>query len=681
MCKQSRSLIIFVFCLCLFVKAYSQRDTVAFNEGWKFVKDTVVKGNLPVWDELLLDKASPVTLPHTWNIQNESENHYGWGWYQKKIFVPLNWAKKNIVLQFGAVNHSCYIFLNGKKIAEHLGDGFNKFYVQLSNELNYGKQNTITVASNNDYGKNKIPYSNSFDWPNDGGIIRPVALIISGKPAVSFLHANPAINIKDSSAVVSLSAEFYQTVKPGLKFEIKIVEENQATDKTIFNSEVKPTWNDEVAKFEISLPKVKLWHFDFPNLYKIETTVYEAGKPVDKVSAITGFREIKFVNGQTFLNGERVKLMGVEWTIGSDPRFGFAEPDSVVLRYARLMKEVNCIFSRTHMPQSDLFLDYCDRNGILMQEEIPAWGWETPSSDEMNKICTRQVREMIRNHYNHPSIIFWGVGNELSGHSEGIQKMVASLIEEAKKLNPARQVNYVSNTITEKYYNVPNFKKDAGAYGDVIMMNEYGASWWQISAGQISAHLDSVHTTYPDKPLFISEFGLCEPNFKGGDVRRLEDLAYHMGVYESKTYVEGAIYFDLTDYRTHYGSGNGKYKQRIHGVYDMYGIPKPSMVVLREMSSPVEVQAFQKKKNGKAAVMIIGSIGLPQHIVKGYKLYLSSKTDNYTVTKAYEIPEIKPGEKVYVEVDDLYNGSGIVTVVRPLGTIVSQKSFYTSGTN
>lgn len=68
--------------------------------------------------------------------------------------------------------------------------------------------------------------------------------------------------------------------------------------------------------------------------------------------------------------------------------------------------------------------------------------------------------------------------------------------------------------------------------------------------------------------------------------------------------------------------------------------------------------------------------GLPQHIVKGYKLYLSDKTDNYAATKAYDMPEVKPGQKVYVEVDDKYNGQGIITVVRPTGYIASQKSFY-----
>jgi beta-glucuronidase len=187
-----------------------------------------------------------------------------------------------------------------------------------------------------------------------------------------------------------------------------------------------------------------------------------------------------------------------------------------------------------------------------------------------------------------------------------------------------------------------------------------------------------VHATYPDKPFFISEFGLCEPNFRGGDERRVQDLIYHMSLYESKRYVEGAIYFDLTDYRTHYPGTfeNDKYRRRIHGVYDMYGKPKPSAKVLRELSSPLEVQQISSGKNGKATVLIFGSIGLPQHTSTDYKLYLSDSTGNYLQTKAYDLPVITPGQWLNFEVDDTYKGEGIITVVRPNGFVVSQKSFY-----
>ncbi len=660
--------------------AVAQRDTIPINTGWQFSIDKKAEGPKDKWFSKNLPDAKTVQLPHTWNVEKEGQNHYGWAWYQKKINIPSNWKNKNVVLQFGAVNHTSYIYLNGKKVAENIGDGFNKFFVSLNGKVIYGKENTITVAVNNDYGKNKVPFANSFDWPNDGGIIRPVAIIVSDKPAVSYIHATPTFHTSSKEGRLKIKLGFEQMASRNVKLQVVIREENQPSKNVVLNATTKPAWQNGEAIVEYILPKVAPWHFDFPNLYRIDVTVINGKKAVDNVSTNIGFRELKFVDGQTFLNGERIKLMGVEWTAGSNPHFGFAEPDTEIIRIGKLMKDVNAIFSRQHFQQSDVFYDFCDRHGILLQEEVPLWGGETPSNDTIKNIAHQQLERMIRNHYNHPSIFAWGVGNELNGRDARMKTMIEGLVAKARELDSSRMVSYVSNTLTHGFSNDPKFTPDAGSLGDYIMMNEYGGSWWNIPTGKIGMYLDSVHMSYPGKPFFISEFGLCEPNFKGGDTRRTEDLIYHMATYESKSYVEGAIYFDLTDYRTHYPGTfeKNKYRRRVHGIYDMYGNPKPSMKVLRELSSPVEVQNAHQWKKGKLSVLVFGSVGLPQHTVKGYKLYLSDSTNNYTASKAYDIPEVKPGEKVYVEVDDLYNGKGIITVVRPTGYVATQKSFYWS---
>lgn len=671
----------FLFLLLLaptFFSSFAQRDTIWLNTDWQFCTDKKSVGNTEKWFNGSLPQVRTVKLPHTWNIEEENQNHYGWGWYQKKLVVPAEWKNKNVVLEFGAINHTAYIYMNGKPIASHIGDGFNKFNIPLNNRLNYGGDNIVTVAVNNDYGKNKVPFTNSFDWPNDGGLIRPVKLIVSGKPAAKFIHATPILNSDYSSGKLQVKIGFDTPVIANLEFALTVTEENQPTQNTIFSS--LPTVNREngMASFDIQLPKINLWHFDFPNLYKVDVTISQKGKPIDKISCNIGFREIAFRNGQTFLNGERIKLMGVEWTAGSNPNFGLAEPEQEIIRHGKLMKDVNCIFSRVHFQQDDVFFDFCDRNGILVQEEVPLWGGDTPSNDTILAIASSQLQAMISNHYNHPSIITWGVGNELRGQDTAMKRFITKLIQSARAHDPSRYVSYVSNTLTWGYFSGKPFEPDAGSLGDYIMMNEYGGSWWSLPVGQIGAYMDSIHHSYPNMPFFISEFGLCEPNFKGGDERRVEDLIYHMGIYESKPYVEGAIYFDLTDYRTHFPgtADTTKFRRRIHGVYDMYGNPKPSMKVLRELSSPVEAQTVHQWKKGKLTVALFGSLGLPQHTVKGYRLYISDRTDNYLDFKPAAIPELRPGERKYVEGDDLFNGKGIVTIVRPNGYVVSQKSFY-----
>ena len=657
---------------------FAQRDTIPLNTNWKFSIDKKAVGLGAGWYRSELPYARVVQVPHTWNVEDSNQHHYGWGWYQQQLSIPANWRGKEIWLQFGAINHSSKIYCNGQLIYENIGDGYSKFMVPLSDHLHYGKANTITVAVNNEFGRNKVPFANSFDWPNDGGLIRKVSLIVTGRPAAAYVKLSPHLELKDSTGTLQISLGFAQSREEKLWLRVRIREENQVTRQLLLDTLLPAVLQANEAIVRLNLGRVHPWHFDRPNLYRADVSIVKGQKTVDQVSALTGFRDFKFEKGQTFLNGERVKLMGVEWTSGSNPDVGMAEPDSTILRYAGLMKEVNAIFTRQHFQQDDLFYEFCDRKGILVQQEIPLWGPDTPSNDSIRSISFLQLERMIRNFYNHPSVFSWGVGNELRGRDEDMKNFIQEMLSYCRKEDPTRYTAYVSNTLTWGFSNQSTFVPDAAAAGDYLMMNEYGGSWWSLPQGKIHLYLDSVHMSYPDKPFFISEFGLCEPNFKGGDERRLEDLIYHMAIYETKSYVEGAIYFDLTDYRTHYPGTQepGRFRQRIHGIYDAYGKPKPSMKVLRELSSPVEVQQAHRWKKGKITLQLYGSVGLPQHTVSGYQLCWTATPGDWKTAKFYSVPELAPGQQAYVEVEDLFDGKGVVTILRPTGYIATQKSFY-----
>ena len=135
-----------------------------------------------------------MAIPHTWNIEDSNQTHYGWAWYQKRISIPTTYKNKQVIIEFGAINHTAHIYLNGVKIAENIGDGFSKFKLDLTGKLKIGADNILTVAVNNDYGKNKVPFGNSFDWPNDGGMIRKVKLIVTNLVAPQEIFVTPTLH-------------------------------------------------------------------------------------------------------------------------------------------------------------------------------------------------------------------------------------------------------------------------------------------------------------------------------------------------------------------------------------------------------------------------------------------------------------------------------------------------------
>ena len=131
-----------------------------------------------------------------------------------------------------------------------------------------------------------------------------------------------------------------------------------------------------------------------------------------------------------YLNGEKISLMGVERMAGSHPELGFAESAEWIDNNHRDMKDLNCVFTRVHWPQDRRVLDFCDRHGILMQEEVPAWGPETfaKTSDDVQHALEQngleQLREMLHRDRNHPCIVTWGLCNEVDGknpRSQGVR--------------------------------------------------------------------------------------------------------------------------------------------------------------------------------------------------------------------------------------------------------------------
>ena len=345
----------------------------------------------------------------------------------------------------------------------------------------------------------------------------------------------------------------------------------------------------ETLTLHATLPEAKLWHFDHPHLYRLEFSIADSRRG-HTFTTIFGVRKLEIRDGAFFLNGERVRLMGVERMAGSNPQFGMAEPTEWITHDHADLKHLNCVFTRVHWPQDKRVLDYCDRHGILMQTEVPAWGPDTfggmtiqPDEDIMQN-AIEQLREMIARDFNHPSVVVWGLCNEIWGQNPAAYQFAKRMIEEAKRLDPSRLYSYASNSLSD----TP--ERDVSGLMDFVEANEYYGTWAPGTAADAARYLDEIHAAFPGKPVVISEYGYCActPDRPEGDDQRIEILRSHDAAFRSKDFVAGAIFFCYNDYRTHMGDrGVGVLQQRVHGVVDVYGARKASYEVLRSESSPI----------------------------------------------------------------------------------------------
>ena len=654
--------------------SWCQRDTLDLDGTWSFAVDSLRAGITDRWFEngIPAGKGRPVVVPHTWNTMPGLETYAGMGWYDRTVVIPRSWEGKTVFLRFAAVYHDATVWVNGTKAGDHRGSGFTPFRLDVTRLVRPGAVNVIRVAADNAYSRASIPFDRSFDWPNDGGIIRSVmagAVPVSG---IDGLHVSgsPVATPQGTDGKVRFSFDLRALKTAGLTCQITIREDAQQGGAPVYGAGFPLTALDAPYRRTIMVPNVKAWDIDTPFLYALEVRVMNRDVLVDRLECTFGFREIRAEGTQIVLNGQPVRLMGVEWMPGSSLPGGMAESREQMIGMLQKMRGVNAVFTRFHWQQDDAVFDWCDRHGILVQEEVPLWGGATPLNDTILTVARGHLDEMIAAHYNHPSIVMWGVGNELASKESVIVHGVRELYMHAKGLDTTRLVNYVSNKAAF------SGGRDAIGQGDVLMFNEYQDTWYQGDPARVGGMLDTLHLDYPGKPMVISEYGVCEPAFQGGDERRINDMIYQTAVYESRPYVAGAIYFCLNDYRTHVGeAGEGVLKRRVHGVYDMQGNAKRSVQVLRRMSSPLKVINVPWKGKHLLELKIVGGGGLPSYLCSGYTLYWSVPGRSYQSGQRVALPDLRTNGSINVTLDDFAGDTVVVTLVRPTGEVLDTWEF------
>jgi beta-glucuronidase len=652
----------------------SDDECVSLNGLWLFRLDPDGKGepDAPAagWRE--------VCVPHTWQVEPENADYRGLAWYRRTFEAPQAWAERAVRVEFEAVFHTATVWVNGKEAGRHIGKGYTAFTCDVGNLLRYSTLNNLVVKVDNAYNESMLPRGRSSDWAHDGGIYRPVRLLVTPKVFIESVAVDADPDLSASTASIGVSVVVRNTSQQAWNGRAGYRVTDEASGNPVLA--VPEAASVQLAAGETrtivlpaaTLKQPRLWHFDRPNLYALSAELVDG----HSLGTTFGVRKIEIRDSAFYLNGEKVRPMGVERMAGANPEYGMAEPLDWIEHDHADMQNLNCVYTRVHWPQDRAVLDWCDRHGVFMQTEVPAWGAATfrgmtgePSADIMNN-GLEQLREMVARDRNHPCIFSWGMCNETNGQNPPAYAFAKRLYEESKKLDPKRLVSYASNSL----FTTP--EKDAASVMDYVMCNEYFGTWHKGTPDDLGRTLDEIRHALPGKPIVISEYGYCActPDRPEGDATRISILLDHDKVFRQRDYVAGLIFFCYNDYRTHLSDlGEGEMRQRVHGVVDVYGAHKPSYEVLRVESSPLE--AFDV--SGGAAglrVQLKTRTAPPAYALRGYTLRALVYGPGNIPGERFEtkLPDLEPGAQTSatIKIKEARPVQVRLDVLRPLGSSV-----------
>jgi beta-galactosidase len=665
----------------------SDRDTrtleVPLDGAWLFRLDPEDRGEAAGWAApgAAEDGWDKVPVPSTWQVSPQTADYLGPAWYRRSFAAPEAWRGQIVRIEFEAVYHTAAVFINGKRAGEHIGQGYTAFTFDITDLVEFGSINTIAFRADNSFSPAMLPRKNSYDWTPDGGITRPVRLLVTGQVYIENLWVDAVPDLAagrtDLDITVMVRNSTARAVRVTVNYLLKEAGPGPSPSSEVvqhFERMIPAgTSREERIQGDMDGFPVKLWHFDHPHLYVLEASLLLGDETIHTATTTFGVRRIEVRGAEFRLNGEPVRLAGVERMAGSHPDFGMAEPASWIEHDHADLKELNCVFTRVHWQQDRRVLDYCDRHGILVQLEVPTWGGGTfqgLGSGELEALTENglaQLRAMIARDRNHPCVFSWGLCNEVDGQNPVAQGFVRAMLREAKRLDPSRLCSYASNSLQA----TP--ERDVAGEMDFVEWNEYYESWYGGDPAAMRANLEAIHRAFPDKPVVISEYGYCActTDRPEDDRRRAEILRTHNAVFREFPWVAGLIFFDYNDYRTHIGDkGRGVLKQRVHGVVDVFGARKPSFEVLRAESSPVET--LEVGREGAArAVTVRTRRDIPSYALRDYAVRWTAFGNGDIPIERGEVPlpELAPGAAATVrftpQAPDVR--AVVVEIMRPTG--------------
>lgn len=530
------------------------RRSILLNAGWKFVKTA------PDAEAAVNACGEEICLPHTWNAvdgQDGGNDYYrGTCWYTRKLEVPELKEGQEAWLEFTGAAMTAHVWLNGELLMKHEG-GYSTFRVDLTDHLQ--AENILAVSVDN--SDNDRVYPQKADFTFYGGLYREVNLLIVPKAHFALGYAGgPGIKVTPEVDLTSGCAEV----------TVEAWTEGPAESAVfmIDGQSVETSVEDGYVRAVLTLEQVHLWDgIRDPYLYTVQAKL-DSG---DEISARFGCRSIRFDPQEGFfLNGRSYPLRGVSRHQDRAGAGNALTPD-MHREDMEIIKEIGANTIRlAHYQHSQYFYDLCDEAGMIVWAEIP---YITLHMDNGVENTLSQMRELVIQNYNHPSIVCWGLSNEITA-SGGVTE---ALLENHRQLNdlchsldqtrPTTMAHVFMLETDSLLLEIP----DIGSY------NLY-FGWYLGELSQNDSFFDEYHQTYPNRCIGFSEYGAdANPSFQSaqpekGDYTESYQCVYHEHILDmigQRPYLWATHVWNLFDFAADGRDEGGKHGVNQKGLVTM----------------------------------------------------------------------------------------------------------------
>jgi len=444
-----------------------------------------------LWDFETQDKSyrGKLAVPCCWETVPELVNYKGKGIYTKEMNLG-----GNVRFVFKGISHTADVYVDDVHIAHHY-NAYTPFHADVKLKKGCHK---IKIVADNAYGEDSALHVEN-DYYTYGGITRPVVIEELCQVVINYLHFTPCKTNDKWTGKVEIALESKSEEEAQYQVNLKL------EDKDILTQTITMAPGEEkVICLQTEFENIEEYTSEAPKLYTLEAVLSKNGTPIDDLVERVGFRTVSTQGKQLLLNGKPIRLLGFN-RHESFNSLGCSVPLQAMMRDLSLMKEAGANSVRTcHYPNDELFLDLCDEMGFLVWEEGHARGLDTKKMENPNFIPQSLdcIEEMIENHYNHPSIVMWGILNECVSDTEFGKKCYKTLYQKIDSMDNSRPKTSASNRPdTDLCFDLE----------EIVSVNIY-PMWYSFNSPDTKITIDKFknyveQTSNQNKPLIISEIG------------------------------------------------------------------------------------------------------------------------------------------------------------------------------